>query len=130
MWGYTFIGPFSYLLWLRGTTVLRIRKVLQKIGLIRPKCDYEALAATLLLEQTQAIHYYGRKGNIAGFFFADHPYVDGNGEFQIADLFSVDIDLEKKRFVRAYLDNDELTAKETVILLWYNTISAQHVKRK
>ena len=36
------------------------------------KCDYEALAATLCLEQTQAIHYYAHTeegnelGNIAG----------------------------------------------------------------
>lgn len=93
LWGYTFIGPFSYLLWLRGTTMLRIRKVLHRMGLINPKVDYEALAATLLLEQTQAIHYYGRinesseSGNIAGFFFADFPWVDENCNMQIADLF-------------------------------------------
>jgi len=132
LWGFTFIGPFSYLLWLRGTTVLRFRKFLKKMGLINPRCDYEKLAATLVLEQTQAIHYYGRLKmdgmNIAGFFFADFPYVDDNCDFQIANLLGVDIDLDTKRFVKAKLDDEILTAEETVTLLWFNTIAAQHVK--
>jgi len=134
LWAYTFIGPFSYILWKRKTIVLKLRKFLHKAGIITLKCDYEALAATLLLEQTQAIHYYGRTkedselGNLAGFFFADFPYVDDNCDFQIAALFAVDIDLGTKRFVKAKLGDDNLTAKETVILLWYNTIAAQHVK--
>ena len=78
LWAFTFIGPFSYLLWKRRTIVLRIRQFLWKRGLIKPSdCDYEALCATLLLEQTQAIHYYAKTdkdselGNIAGFFFAN-----------------------------------------------------------
>jgi len=134
LWAYTFIGPFSYLLWARRTAVLRFRKWLQRVGLIDPssKCDYDALAATLCLEQTQAIHYYAKKqvGDriIAGFFFADFPYVDNDCNFRVADLFAVDIDLKTKRFVKAKLDDEELTAKEAVTLLWYNTIAAQHVK--
>jgi hypothetical protein len=87
------------------------------------------------LEQTQAIHYYGRTtsdsselGNIAGFFFADFPYVDNDCNMQIADLFAVDIDLDTRRFVKGKLDNEVLNAKETVTLLWYNTVAAQHVK--
>ena len=78
LWAFTFIGSFSYLLWKRRTIVLRIRQFLWKRGLIKPSdCDYEALCATLLLEQTQAIHYYAKTdkdselGNIAGFFFAN-----------------------------------------------------------
>ena len=156
---YTAIGPFSFLLWKRRTIVLQFRKFLQKHGVINPmsKCDYEALAATLCLEQTQAIHYYAHTeegnelGNIAGnvklsmlllilflayyasliilvcpytftgFFFADFPYVDNNCRFQLANLFAVDIDLDTKRFVKAKIDDELLTAKETVILLWFNT---------
>ena len=107
--------------------MLRFRKWLQRIGLIDPssKCDYDALAATLCLEQTQAIHYYAKKkvGDqiIAGFFFADFPYVDNNCKFRVADLFAVDIDLKTKRFIKAKLDDEELTAKEAVTLLWYNS---------
>mmetsp|Transcript_22443 Transcript_22443/g.35218 ORF Transcript_22443/g.35218 Transcript_22443/m.35218 type:complete len:509 (+) Transcript_22443:65-1591(+) len=135
LWAFTFIGPFSYLLWKHGTIVLRIRQFLWKRGLIKPEeCDYEAMCATLLLEQTQAIHYYARTdegselGNIAGFFFANFPWVDNQCNYQVADLFAVDIDLDTKRFVKAKLDDINLNAKETVILLWFNTIAAQHVK--
>ena len=56
-----------------------------------------------------------------GFFFADFPYVDNDCRFQIANLFAVDIDLDTKRFVKAKLDDELLTAKEAVILLWFNT---------
>ena len=74
LWAYTFVGPFSLLLWKRRTIILRFRKFLHNVGLINPmaKCDYEALAATLCLEQTQAINFYGQTskdsklGNIAG----------------------------------------------------------------
>ena len=128
LWAYTFIGPFSYLLWLRGTSLLRVRKFLHRAGLIKPKVDYDALAATLCLEQTQAIHYYGRLGNIAGFFFADFPYVDNECNMKTVKLFAVDIDLETKRFIKAKFGNENLTAKETCILLLYNTIAVQHVK--
>jgi hypothetical protein len=77
LWAFTFIVPFSYFLWKRGTIILRIRQFLWKRGLIKQTdCDYEALCATLLLEQTQAIHYYAKTDedselNIAGFFFAN-----------------------------------------------------------
>lgn len=128
LWAMTFIAPFSYWLWIRGVTQLYARKILFKLGLIHPKCDYEALVATMCLEQTQAIHYYGRKGNIAGFYFADFPWVDSNCDAQIADLFAVEIDLETKRFVSAKMDSEILNAEEALILLWYNTIAAQHVK--
>ena len=129
LWAYTFIGPFSVLMWKCGTIILRIRQFLWKRGLIKPMgCDYEALCAKLLLEQTQAVHYYSRTGNIAGFFFANFPYVDNDCNFKTADLFAVDIDLNTKRLVKAKLDGINLDAKETVILLWFNTIGAQHVK--
>mmetsp|Transcript_9149 Transcript_9149/g.11554 ORF Transcript_9149/g.11554 Transcript_9149/m.11554 type:complete len:506 (+) Transcript_9149:115-1632(+) len=135
LWGFTFIGPFSYMLWKHRTIILRIRQFLYKRGLIKPmECDYEAMCAKLLLEQTQAIHYYARTkegnelGNIAGFFFANFPYVDNGCNFQVADLFAVDIDLDTKRFIKAKLDDINLNAKETMTLLWFNTIAAQHVK--
>jgi len=59
LWAYTFIGPFTVLNSIKGRNVLRIRKWLQKLGLIDPQsmCDYEALAATLCLEQSQVINY-------------------------------------------------------------------------
>ena len=133
--GFIFIGPFSYLLWKKGTIILSIRQFLVKRGLLKVKdFDIDALIGTLCLEQSQAIHYYVRTkpdsklGNVAGFYFADFPYVDNNLDFQVADLFAVDIDLDTKKFVKAKLDDIHLTASQTLILLWYNTIAAQHVK--
>lgn len=135
LWAYTFIGPFSFVLWFKGITVLSIRQFLFKHGLIKPKAfDINKLIATLCLEQTQAVHYYARTkpgsklGNIAGFFFADFPYIDENNQYKAANLFAVDIDLDTKTFVKAKFDDENLTASETLILLWFNTIAAQHVK--
>jgi hypothetical protein len=119
----------------KGTIILRIRAFLTKKGILKPTpCDYDAMCATLLLEQSQAIHYYARTkpgsalGNIAGFFFANFPYVNNDCQYRVADLFAVDVDLDTKKFVKAKLDDINLTAKEACILLWFNTISAQHVK--
>jgi len=135
LWGFIFIGPMSYLLWKKGTLVLSIRQYLVKKGILKvEKPDIETLIGTLCLEQSQVINYFAKTkkgsklGNIAGFFFPDFPYVDNNCNFLVADLFAVDIDLDTKKFVKAKLDDVDLTASETLILLWFNTIAAQHVK--
>jgi len=135
LWAFTFVGPFSYILWKWQTSLLRLRVFLNKIGLIKKKAvDLEALVGKLVLEQSQAIHYFARTakgsklGNIAGFFFADFPYVDNEGKMQVADLFAIDIDLDTHKMVKCKMDDENLTASEALILLWYNTISAQHVK--
>lgn len=47
---------------------------------------------------------------------------------QIAGLLVVEIDLDKKIMVNCVMDNEQLTPSEALILLWYNTIAAQHVK--
>ena len=136
LWGFLFIGPMSYLLWFKGTCILRFRIMLIKFGLMKKPVpeDLEDLIATFCLEQSQVINYFARTkkgselGNIAGFFFADFPYIDNDLNYKVADLFAVDIDLNTKKFVKAKLDDLDLTAMETFILLWFNTIAAQHVK--
>ena len=135
LWGFIFIGPMSYFLWKKGTLVLSIRQFLVKKGILKVKePDLETLIGTLCLEQSQVINYFAKTkkgsklGNIAGFFFSDFPYVDNDCNYLVADLFAVDIDLDTKRFVKAKLDDIDLTASETLILLWFNTIAAQHVK--
>eukprot|EP00957_Ditylum_brightwellii_P152124 11582677-Ditylum_brightwellii.AAC.1 len=68
--------------------------------------DYEALVGKLVLEQSQAIHYFAttkkdsKLGKIAGFFFADFPYIDQSGNMKVADLFAVDINLDTKKMVK------------------------------
>ena len=136
LWGFIFIGPNSYYLWLKGTLIMKFRIFMIKKGWMKmtPNDDIEGLIATFCLEQTQVINYFAKTkkdselGNIAGFFFADFPYVDNDLNYKVADLFAVDIDLDTKKFVKAKLNDTDLTASDTFILLWFNTIAAQHVK--
>ncbi len=70
LWAFTFVGPFSYLLWRKNTILLRLRIFLVKIGLLKKKeVDSEALVGKLVLEQSQAIHYLAKSDDIASFFF-------------------------------------------------------------
>ena len=135
LWAFTFVGPFAYLLWRKAVMMLRFRVFLHKHGLIKKKdVDVRSLVAKLILEQSQAIHYFAmdddedKQGEEAGFFFNDFPYIDEDGEMEIADIFAVHIDLNTKKMVKAKLDDENLTPNQALILLWYNTISAQHVK--
>ncbi len=135
LWGYIFLGPMSYIMMKKGTMTLSIRQYLLKKGILKVRePDIEALIASLCLEQSQVIHYFAKTqegsklGNVAGFFFSDFPYIDNNCEYRVADLFAVDIDLDTKRFVKAKMDNTDLTAQETLILLWFNTVATHHVK--
>jgi len=94
----------------------------------------EHLVGTFCLELSQVINYFAKTktdseiGNVAGFFFPDFPYVDNDMNYKVADLFAVDIDLDTKKFVKAKLDDMDLTAMQAAILLYFNGISAQHVK--
>jgi len=131
LWAFIFVGPMSLFLWKKNVAWLRIQTFLFKKGLIKRKpVDIEALIGKLLLEQSQAIHFFTKtkQSNIAGFYFADFPYIGSDGEYRVADLFTVDINLDTKRFVKCKLDKENLTASEALILLWFNTIAAQHVK--
>lgn len=135
LWGYCFIAPMTYLLYLKGVSMLKVRAYLYKRGLLKvEEADLEALIGIMCLEQSQVINYFAKTkkgsklGNVAGFFFSDFPYVDNNVDFRVADLFAVDIDLDTKRFVKAKLNDVDLTPSQTFILLSFNTISGQHVK--
>ena len=133
LWAYTFVGPCANILKLKGEIYLRTRRFLVKYGIIQVKpLEIESLIATLCLEQSQVVHYCVKSNHEnkseAAFLFPDFPYVDNNSKYQVADLFAVDIDLTTKKFLKAKMDDIDLTASETLILLWFNTIAAQHVK--
>eukprot|EP00568_Trieres_chinensis_P006719 CAMPEP_0183295256 /NCGR_PEP_ID=MMETSP0160_2-20130417/3284_1 /TAXON_ID=2839 ORGANISM="Odontella Sinensis, Strain Grunow 1884" /NCGR_SAMPLE_ID=MMETSP0160_2 /ASSEMBLY_ACC=CAM_ASM_000250 /LENGTH=401 /DNA_ID=CAMNT_0025456711 /DNA_START=353 /DNA_END=1558 /DNA_ORIENTATION=+ len=135
LWAYCLIGPNAYLLWLWGVLSLWVRVKLHKMGLIRPKpFDPAEIVGKLCLEGTLAVHYYARTdsdselGDIAGFFFQDFPYIDNNDMARTCDLFAVDIDLKTKKMKKAKMDDDIITASEALTLLWFNTISGNHVK--
>ena len=135
LWAYTFVGPNAYYLWLKGLLGLWIRIKLNEMGLLKAiPHDPNEVVGRLCLEGTLAVHYYARTdkdsnlGDIAGFFFRDFPYIDNNCIAKRADLFAVDIDLKTKKMVKAKLDDENISAEEALILLWFNTITGNHVK--
>ena len=54
--------------------------------------------------------------------------IGNNGKITIAKLLRVSIDLKTKCLEKATLDEEPLAARDVVILLWFHTISANHVK--
>lgn len=131
IWALTFIGPQAMYLWVTGLTKLAIRQFLCKTGILRPiPHDPAEIVGRLCLEGTMAIHYYAstKDEKVAGFFFANFPIILPDGTAKVCDLFAVDIDLETKKMVKAKLDDRHLTAEEALILCWFNTIAANHVK--
>ena len=86
------------------------------------------------MEQSLVINYYAKTtqgselGNIAGFFFPDFPYVDNDCNYRVAKLFAVNIDLDTKKFVKARMDNVDITASQSLILLYFTLFATQHVK--
>ena len=60
--------------------------------------------------------------------YTGFPYIDKEGMFQTAKFLNVQINLDSKTFVACNMDDENLNVSETLILLWYNTIIAQHVK--
>lgn len=141
LWAFLFVGPASYFLWKKAIMILKLRIYLvEKMGwrsMKKAVSNLEEVVGKLLLEQSQVIHYIGQRKEqqedgteqkIASFFFPDFPMVDIDGKFQVANYLAVEVDLGTKRMVSCTLDDECLNASEALILLWYNTISAQHVK--
>jgi hypothetical protein len=62
LWAFTFIGPFSYLLWKKAIILLKLRVFLvEKVKIFKKKSvDLDKLVGKLVLEQSQVIHYVGR----------------------------------------------------------------------
>ena len=62
------------------------------------------------------------------FLSTDFPYVDNKGKMRTAGIFAVYIDLDTKKMIKCNMDGDQLAPSQALILLWYNTVGAQHVK--
>jgi len=145
IWAKVFIGNSVVALTLYGLLKLKIRVLLYKFGFVQKKpMNAAEVAAKLVLEQTQVIHYIGKfsqkndndevppKGieeeDLAAFSFPNFPILQNNGTAHVADLLFIVIDLNSKQMVSANLDGDMLTAEQAIILLWFNTVFANHVK--
>ena len=79
---------------------------------------------------TLVVQYYSKAldGSTARFVFPNFPIICNDGSFKVKDLFVIDLNLETKCMVKAELDNQAVTPSQAVILLFFNTISANHVK--
>ena len=75
-----------------------------------------------------AIYYYAKSKDRVRFCFPDFPIINNLGKFESKDLLVIDVNLDTKRMKTAKLDGQELTASQTIILLFFYTISANHVK--
>ena len=65
---------------------------------------------------------------VAVFQWFDFPILDNSGAFEVKTHMTIFIDLNTKRMCRASLDDEPLTAKEAMILIWFRTIGSGHVK--
>ena len=131
LFGMLFIGPNSICLWAKGLFVLKAREFLFQHGFIKPKGGYEPrkLVSKLLMESCCCpLHYVGTQDRVATFIFDSFPMLDNHGDKIQAAFLKVTVDLDKKEMIDAYLHTRQLSPDDTVCLLWFNTISADHVK--
>jgi len=139
VWAYYFIVPNAVWLWVSGILCLKVRELLRRVvcwrlGVRDPSVsvDPRRLVGQLMLEGTQLVYFNGkfRKDGkeVATFMWPDFPMVDANGKFKTAKMFRVDIDLESKCLEKAELDDEPLAARDALILVWFHTIFANHVK--
>jgi len=130
MSAYIMIVPSVLMCQVFNLVKLAIRKWLHGKGLLLPKpCDYEIAVGKMCLETMHAIHYLTKKPDehVAVFAFDTLPYPVKN-EIKIAQLFTIDIDLDSKRMVKAMLDERKLTASETFSFLCFLLPFHEHPK--
>eukprot|EP00927_Polykrikos_kofoidii_P022614 TRINITY_DN21050_c0_g1_i1.p1 TRINITY_DN21050_c0_g1~~TRINITY_DN21050_c0_g1_i1.p1 ORF type:complete len:489 (-),score=88.98 TRINITY_DN21050_c0_g1_i1:36-1502(-) len=140
VWAFYFIAPNAMLLCVTGILWLKLREIAQRAvacwssrAARGPPVDYERLVGTLVLESFQLVHFAAKRETedgrqVATFVWPDLPMLDAKGQLVTAEMFRVDIDLSTKRMVSATLDGEPLVAQDVVILVWFDTISANHVK--
>jgi len=133
LWAYTFVGLASYWKAITGIGKLYVRKLLLQLGWIEMEpFDAREVVAKLVLEQSQVIQYKSLTrhddGAYAAFHFVNFPYIDNDAEFKVAKMLSVTINVDTMRMEDCNMDGTLLFPSQALILLFFNTIGAQHVK--
>jgi len=134
LWAYYFIAPNAVFLYVRGIAVLLVRQALHARGWrVMKECEPRLVVGQLLLESMEVLQYTCKRegtvdGEIATFCWIDFPMLDMSGSLRVADLFKAEVHLQSKSMVSATLDGRALTPKEAMILIWFHTIFAGHVK--
>jgi len=134
LWGHYVIAPCAVYLWATGIAKLLLRQRLQKWGFVKPKpFQPEKVVAKLCLEGVgQVVHFVNQwetpEGQVACFVWAELPMMNSDGEFEVANEFTVNINLKAKKMVLAKLDGIEVSASDAMTILFFNSGSANHVK--
>jgi len=144
LWVWLFVAPNATWLWATGVVTLLVRQWLEKRGLIkRTYFSAPQVAAQLVLEQMQIIYYVRTehrflswrkdKAPIGVFVWEKFPALDENGQYKVYTEMRIELDLAGKRFYQGWLKHqsgelEPLSADQAVIMIWFDTISATHVK--
>lgn len=81
-----------------------------------------------VLQYTKKTEEVDGTGKVAHFLWRNFPMLSMSGEFAVAKAFKVAVHLSSKCMVSAELDGRELSADDAMILVFFHTISAGHVK--
>jgi len=132
-WGVVHLAPNAALLQIQGVSWLLWRIVMQKLGLLQPMPhNARKIVANFVLEGFRAIHYARQEPfegkRIATFLWDNIPLLDKDARCKVHKMLRVEIDLDDKIMPRTTLDDSELTPQESLVVVFFNTISADHVK--
>lgn len=134
VWGVYFVGMNAAALWICGISKMCSRLVLIRWGVLDPpKCNHAAIGARLLLESIGLMVHYTHQRTVNGkatalFTFLDIPLLNAKGAKFVAKVFTVDVCLENREIVEAKLNDKELSAADACTIIWFQTITASHVK--
>jgi len=133
LWIYYFVAPNAVILFCWGIGKLLVRQLLNRYGwsVQKPCTNPRRVVGQLLLESMEVINFAGKEQTetgVVGFWhWEDFPYLEKDGSFGVGKL-KVKVNLETKAMISAMLDESELAANEAIILIWFHTIFAGHVK--
>lgn len=144
LWVWLFVAPNAVLLWVTGVAHMLLRQRLVWNGWIR-SVDFSAsqVAAQLILEQMQIIYYVRTEHRFVSsqkddtpigiFVWPDFPTLDEHGELKVYKEMRIELDLDGRSFHQGWLTHQSgevwpLTAAQAVIMIWFDSISATHVK--
>jgi hypothetical protein len=134
VWGVYFVGMNAAALWICGLCKMCSRSILIRWGVLDPpKCNHAAIGARLLLESIGLMIHYTHQRTVNGkatalFSFLDVPLLNAKGEKFVAKVFTVDVCLENREIIEAKLNDKEVSAADACTIIWFQTVTASHVK--
>uniref|UniRef100_A0A7S2LU64 Uncharacterized protein n=2 Tax=Zooxanthella nutricula TaxID=1333877 RepID=A0A7S2LU64_9DINO len=135
LWAYLAVWPSSAALAFTGMAVLLLRQRLHRLGCpVRKPCDPCHVVGRLLLESMEVVQYdcmgedEASGAVVAHFRWKHFPMLQNDGSVRIAEVFVAAVDVETKRMKSAALDGRELDPRDAMVLVFFHTIFAGHVK--